>query len=138
MPSTLSLAALAATGLLLVGGGAACASPAEVAVTPAAQSTADTAPAPGAGAAVDRAAAERTAVERAGGGQVVEVEFDRSDDGRNDDRDDDSRSDGRDHWEVEVRTADAGHDVDVDAATGEVLDHDIDRNDRTDDDRDDS
>ncbi|MBO4236614.1 PepSY domain-containing protein [Pseudonocardia alni] len=139
MPSKISVAALAATGLLLVGGGAACASPAEVAVTPAAQSTADTAPAPGAragaGAAVDRAAAERIAVERAGGGQVVEVEFDRADDDRDDDRDDDSRSDGRDHWEVEVRTADAGHDVDVDAATGEVLDHDIDRNDRTDDDR---
>ncbi|MBN9796710.1 PepSY domain-containing protein [Pseudonocardia alni] len=134
MPSTLSLAALAATGLLLVGGGAACASPAEIAVTPAAQSAADTAPAPGAGAAVDRAAAERIAVERAGGGQVVTVEFDRADD----DRDDDSRSDGRDHWEVEVRTADAEHDVDVDAATGEVLDHDVDRNDRTDDDRDDS
>ena len=134
MPSTLSIAALAATGLLLVGGGAACASPAEVAVTPAAQSAADTAPAPGAGAAVDRAAAERIAVERAGGGQVVTVEFDRADD----DRDDDSRSDGRDHWEVEVRTADAEHDVDVDAATGEVLDHDVDRNDRTDDDRDDS
>ena len=134
MPSTLSIAALAATGLLLVGGGAACASPAEVAVTPAAQSAADTAPAPGAGAAVDRAAAERIAVERAGGGQVVTVEFDRADD----DRDDDSRSDGRDHWEVEVRTADAEHDVDVDAATGEVLDHDVDRDDRTDDDRDDS
>lgn len=138
MPSTLSLAALAATGLLLVGGGAACASPAEIAVTPAAQSAADTAPAPGAGAAVDRAAAERVAVERAGGGQVVTVEFDRADDDRDDDRDDDSRSDGRDHWEVEVRTADAEHDVDVDAATGEVLDHDVDRNDRTDDDRDDS
>ena len=76
----------------------------------------------------------RDAVERAGGGQVVTVEFDRADD----DRDDDSRSDGRDHWEVEVRTADAEHDVDVDAATGEVLDHDVDRNDRTDDDRDDS
>ncbi|NWJ73430.1 hypothetical protein HX744_23420 [Pseudonocardia sp. ICBG1122] len=71
MPSTLSLAALAATGLLLVGGGAACASPAEVAVTPAAQS-----------------AAERIAVERTGGGQVVTVEFDRADDGRDDDRDD--------------------------------------------------
>ncbi|MER5671404.1 PepSY domain-containing protein [Pseudonocardia alni] len=130
MPSKISVAALAATGLLLVGGGAACASPAEVAVTPAAQSTADTAPAPGAGAAVDRAAAERIAVERAGGGQVVKVEFDRADDGRDDDRDDDSRSDGRDHWEVEVRTTDAEHDIDVDAATGEVLDHDIDRNDR--------
>ncbi|WFG44324.1 hypothetical protein [Pseudonocardia alni] len=84
MPSTLSIAALAATGLLLVGGGAACASPAEVAVTPAAQSAADTAPAPGAGAAVDRAAAERIAVERAEGGQVVTVEFDRADDGRDD------------------------------------------------------
>lgn len=130
MPSKISVAALAATGLLLVGGGAACASPAGVAVTPAAQSTADTAPAPGAGAAVDRAAAERIAVERAGGGQVVKVEFDRADDDRDDDRDDDSRSDGRDHWEVEVRTDDAGHDVDVDAATGEVLDHDIDRDDR--------
>lgn len=45
------------------------------------QRAADTAPAPGAGAAVDRAAAERIAVGRAGGGQVVTVEFDRADDG---------------------------------------------------------
>ena len=72
----------------------------------------------------------RRAVERAGGGQVVKVEFDRADDDRDDDR-----SDGRDHWEVEVVNGTTEHDLDIDATTGQVLDHDVDRDHRTDDDR---
>ena len=136
MRSKLTVAAVAATGLLLVGGGAALALDSgtpEVGVAPASVSTDAQPAAPGAPQpAVDRATAERIALERAGGGRVGEVEFDRADDDRDDADDRDDRDD-RDHWEVEVRNGAVEHDVDVDAATGEVLDHDIDRDDRDDD-----
>lgn len=133
MRSSITVAALAATGLLLVGGGTALAAGNDeptVAVAPtsaSAEAQPGNAPQP----VVDRAAAERIALERVGGGQVTEVEFDRDDD----DRDDADERDDRDHWEIEVRNGAADHDVDVDAATGEILDYEIDNDDR--DDRDD-
>lgn len=135
MRTPVTIAAVAATGLLLVGGGTALALGADAgAAAPALAATAAGAPdrpgAPGA-PAVDRATAELIALERAGGGQITKVEFDRAGDDRDDDRDD------RDHWDVAIRTPGVEHDVDVDAVTGEVLDHDIDRDDRSDDDRDD-
>lgn len=144
MRSPITVAALAATGLLLVGGGTALALGGDeptVAVNPASVSAeAQPAAAPQQAGApqpiIDRATAERIALERAGGGQIVEVEFDRADDDRDDADDRDDRDD-RDHWEIEIRNGAAEHDVDVDAATGEVLDHDIDHDDRDDDDRDD-
>jgi hypothetical protein len=156
----LTVAAVAATGLLLVGGGTALALGAggasdELTVVPTGAAIARTAdllppelprtaapaaPAP-APPAVDRAAAERAALAAAGGGRVTEVEFDRadSDDDRHDDDRDDDRSDGRDHWEVEVVNGTTEHDLDIDATTGQVLDHDVDRHDGDDDrhDRDD-
>ncbi|WP_224386977.1 PepSY domain-containing protein [Pseudonocardia sp. ICBG1293] len=162
MRTPLTVAAVAATGLLLVGGGTALAlgkggAPDEFAVVPtgaaiartadllppelprtAATAPAAPAPAPAPAApAVDRAAAERAALAAAGGGRVTEVEFDRADsddDGHDDDRDDD-RSHGRDHWEVEVVNGTTEHDLDIDAATGQVLDHDVDQHDGDDDDR---
>lgn len=135
MRTPVTIAAVAATGLLLVGGGTALALGADAgAAAPALAATAAGAPdrpgAPGA-PTVDRATAELIALERAGGGQITKVEFDRAGDDRDDDRDD------RDHWDVEIRTPGVEHDVDVDAATGEVLDHDIDRDDDRDDRRDD-
>lgn len=134
MRSSITVAALAATGLLLVGGGTALAAGNDeptVAVAPTSAS-ADAQPANAPQPAVDRAAAERIALERAGGGQVTEVEFDRHDDDRDDADERDDRDD-RDHWEIEVRGGAADHDVDVDAATGEILDHEIDNDDRDDD-----
>ncbi|MBP2365554.1 PepSY domain-containing protein [Pseudonocardia parietis] len=142
MRSSITVAALAATGLLLVGGGTALALGADeptVAVAPT-SATAEAQPGNAPQPAVDRAAAERIALERAGGGRVTEVEFDRADDDRDDAAELDDRDD-RDHWEVEVRNGAADHDVDVDAATGEILDYEIDNDDRDDnddqDDRDD-
>lgn len=165
MRTPLTVAAVAATGLLLVGGGTVLAlgaggAPDEVTVVPtgaAIARTADllppelpraatpTAPAAVASAApaapaVDRAAAERAALAAAGGGRVTTSEWESADrDDRDDDRDDDGRSDDRDHWEVEVRNGTTEHDIDIDAATGRVLDHDVDRQDGDDrhDDRDD-
>ncbi|MGM0723090.1 MAG: PepSY domain-containing protein [Actinomycetota bacterium] len=159
MRTPLTVAAVAATGLLLVGGGTALAlgaggAPDELTVVPTGAAIARTAdllppelprtaaatapadPAPAPAPAVDRAAAERAALAAAGGGRVTEVEFDRAD--SDDDRDDD-RSDGRDHWEVEVVNGTTEHDLDIDATTGQVLDHDVDRHDGDDDrhDRDD-
>lgn len=159
MRTPLTVAAVAATGLLLVGGGTALAlgaggAPDELTVVPTgaaiartadllppelprtavptapAAATAPAAPTP-APPAVDRAAAERAALAAAGGGRVTEVEFDRadSDDDRHDDDRDDDRSHGRDHWEVEVVNGTTEHDLDIDAATGQVLDHDVDRHD---------
>ncbi|GAA1077994.1 PepSY domain-containing protein [Pseudonocardia alni] len=160
MRTPLTVAAVAATGLLLVGGGTALAlgaggAPDELTVVPTGAAIARTAdllppelprtagpaaPAP-APPAVDRAAAERAALAAAGGGRVTEVEFDRadSDDDRHDDDRDDDRSDDRDHWEVEVVNGTTEHDLDIDATTGQVLDHDVDRHDGDDDrhDRDD-
>lgn len=158
MRTPLTVAAVAATGLLLVGGGTALAlgaggAPDELTVVPTGAAIARTAdllppelprtaaatapadPAPAPAPAVDRAAAERAALAAAGGGRVTEVEFDRadSDDDRHDDDRDDDRSDGRDHWEVEVVNGTTEHDLDIDATTGQVLDHDVDRHD--DDDR---
>ncbi|GAA1386654.1 hypothetical protein GCM10009613_20960 [Pseudonocardia kongjuensis] len=146
MRTRTTVAAVAATGLLLIGGGTALAlgsgsgaTQAPVAPTaatapelPASGSVPDPAPgaAPGAGPApvapqpaVDRATAERIALELAGGGRVTEVEFDRAD------RDDDDDRDDRDHWEIDIRDGAVEHEIDVDAATGEILDHDIDRDD---------
>ncbi|MEU8491685.1 PepSY domain-containing protein [Pseudonocardia alni] len=164
MRTPLTVAAVAATGLLLVGGGTALAlgaggAPDELTVVPTGAAIARTAdllppelprtaaatapadPAPAPAPAVDRAAAERAALAAAGGGRVTEVEFDRadSDDDRHDDDRDDDRSDGRDHWEVEVVNGTTEHDLDIDATTGQVLDHDVDRHDGDDDrhDRDD-
>lgn len=162
MRTPLTVAAVAATGLLLVGGGTALAlgaggAPDEFTVVPtgaAIARTADllppelprtaapTAPAATAPAtptpaapAVDRAAAERAALAAAGGGRVTKSEWESAD---RDDRDDDG-SDDRDHWEVEVRNGTTEHDIDIDAATGRVLDHDVDHHDGDDrdDDRDD-
>ncbi|WP_345653800.1 PepSY domain-containing protein, partial [Pseudonocardia tropica] len=76
--------------------------------------------------AVDGAAAERAGLAAAGGGRVTASEFESDD---RDDRDDDG-SDDRDHWEVEVRNGTTEHDIDIDAATGAVLDHDVDHHDR--------
>jgi hypothetical protein len=167
MRTPLTVAAVAATGLLLVGGGTALAlghgGPDEqtpvtalpvAAIAPAVPGgpapttgvvppelpvpAAERAPA---GAAVDRAAAERTALDAAGAGRVTDAEFDRAGDDRDDDRDDrDDRHDDRDHWEIEIRDGGTEHDIDVDAATGAVLDHDVDHDDRDDrhDDSDDS
>lgn len=139
MRTRTTVAALAA-GLFLVGGGTALAlAPGDAAIAPVALSSVTGAPPAGAAApAVDRAAAERIALERAGGGQVTEVEFDRADDDRDDADDRDDRDD-RDHWEIEVSNGGTEHDIDVDAATGEILDHDVDGDDSTDDrdDRDD-
>ncbi|MEJ8280527.1 PepSY domain-containing protein [Pseudonocardia spirodelae] len=160
MRTPLTVTAVAATGLLLVGGGTALAlghggapaAPATVTAVPAAAvtptgsvlppelpRTAAAVPAPPAAPAVDRAAAERIALDAVGGGRVTGAEFDRHDDDRDDDRSDD-RSDDRDHWEIEIRDGAVEHDVDVDAATGQVLDHDTDTDtddDRSGDDRDD-
>ncbi len=160
MRTPLTVAAVAATGLLLVGGGTALAlgaggAPDELTVVPTGAAIARTAdllppelprtaaatapadPAPAPAPAVDRAAAERAALAAAGGGRVTEVEFDRAD--SDDDRHDDDRDDDRDHWEVEVVNGTTEHDLDIDAATGQVLDHDVDRHDGDDDrhDRDD-
>ena len=51
------------------------------------------------------------------------MEFDRAD------RDDDDDRYDRDHWEIDIRDGAVEHVIDVDAATGEILDHDIDRDD---------
>ncbi|BBG02664.1 MULTISPECIES: PepSY domain-containing protein [Pseudonocardia] len=130
-----TIAAIAATGLLLIGGGTALAlgsgsGAAQVPVAPAAASAPEL---PGAGPdpaaqgtpqpVVDRATAERIALDRAGAGRVTEVEFDRADLDDDDDRYD------RDHWEIEIRDGAVEHEIDVDAVTGEILDHDIDRDD---------
>ncbi|MEV1292376.1 PepSY domain-containing protein [Pseudonocardia sp. NPDC049635] len=145
MRTRTTVATIAATGLLLIGGGTALAlgsgtDPDRTPVTPAsvtapelpgagaaAASASDAGAAPAApGAAqpaVDRATAERIALELVGAGRVTEVEFDREDDDDRDDRDD------RDHWEIEIRDGHVEHEIDVDAATGEILDHDIDRDD---------
>ncbi|OLL74417.1 hypothetical protein Ae168Ps1_2802 [Pseudonocardia sp. Ae168_Ps1] len=111
MRTPLTVAAVAATGLLLVGGGTALAlghgGPTELTAQPVAAvapaSSGGPAPTTGvvppelpvpaaerapAGAAVDRAAAERIALDAAGAGRVTDVEFDRADDDRDDDRDD--------------------------------------------------
>lgn len=157
MRTPLTVAAVAATGLLLVGGGTALAfgaggAPDELAVVPTSAAIARTAdplppelprtdasapttaaPAPPA-PAVDRAAAERAALAAAGGGRVTKVEFD-SDDRDDHDDDRDAGDDDRDHWEVEVLNGTIEHDIDIDAATGQVLDHD--RDDQADDHADD-
>lgn len=133
MRSSITVAALAATGLLFVGGGTALVLGGDepsVAVTPTSASAGaqpGNAPQP----AVDRAAAERIALERAGGGRVTGVEFDRADDDRDDADEFDDRDD-RDHWEIEVGNHATHHDADVDAATGEILDYEIDNDDRDD------
>lgn len=90
-----------------------------------------TAPAdPPAGTTIDRGTAERTAVQVAGGGVVTKSELDdRNDDG-------DPRE-----WEIDVRNGAVLHEVEIDAATGEVTERDQDRDDDRrggdDDDRDD-
>lgn len=168
MRTPLTVAAVAATGLLLVGGGTALAfgaggAPDELTVVPTGAAIARTAdllppelprtdatapttaaPAPPA-PAVDRAAAERAALAAAGEGRVTKVEFESADrDGRDDDGD--TGDDDRDHWEVEILNGTIEHDIDIDAATGQVLDHDRDdhaddrddhRDDHRNDDRDD-
>ncbi|MEQ3550346.1 PepSY domain-containing protein [Pseudonocardia nematodicida] len=157
----LTVAAVAATGLLLVGGGTALAvgaggpgspevphGPVTVASAQAGPSAGDdpaqlvppelpavtdagsddtgsdhtgaaAAPAPAApaGPTVDRARAERIALDAAGGGRVTEIEFERADD------------DDRDHWEIEVRNGPVEHDLEIDAATGAILDHDTEHDD---------
>lgn len=75
-----------------------------------------------AGPVVDRAAAERTALQAAGGGVVTKSELDDSDD------DSDARE-----WEIDVRNGDVEHEIDIDATTGQVTDQDTD--DSRDDDR---
>lgn len=75
--------------------------------TPVSLASADTTPAPG----VDRAAAERIALDRVGGGRVTdETELD------------DDNNDRR-IWEVEVTNGTGEHDLDIDAANGAVVDH---------------
>ncbi|RZT88611.1 peptidase YpeB-like protein [Pseudonocardia sediminis] len=133
---SLTLAAVATAGLLALGGGTALALGAgsETPATPVsltaagttpADGTAPGAPAPGAAPAIDRATAERIALERVGGGRIT-------DSTELDDDDDDRRV-----WEVEVTNGTAEHDVDVDSATGAVVDHDTDDL-RDGDDRDDN
>ncbi|WP_218613603.1 PepSY domain-containing protein [Pseudonocardia sp. KRD291] len=119
---TLTVAAVATAGLLALGGGTALAlgSGSDGPVTPVSLAAADTAPAPG----VDRAAAERIALDRVGGGRIT--------DGTELDDDDDDRQ----VWEVEVTNGTAEHDLDVDAANGAVVEHDTDDL-RNGDDRDD-
>ncbi|MEQ3550350.1 PepSY domain-containing protein [Pseudonocardia nematodicida] len=125
MRTPLTIAAVAATGLLLVGGGTAVAlgagEPETVSVVPT-TAAADAQPVPEP-PAVDRAGAERIALELVGAGRVTDAEFDEAD------RDDDDDRYDRDHWEIEIHDGPVEHDVDVDAATGEILDHDIDRDD---------
>lgn len=84
-----------------------------------------TAPAgPASGPTIDRGTAEKTAIQVAGGGVVTKSELD--------DRDDDG--DPRE-WEVDVRNGNALHEIEMDAVTGEVTEHDKDG--VRDDDRDD-
>ncbi|WP_132428645.1 PepSY domain-containing protein [Pseudonocardia endophytica] len=88
-----------------------------------------TAPAtPPAGTTIDRGTAERTAIQVAGGGVVTKSELD--------DRDDDG--DPRE-WEVDVRNGSGLHEIEMNAVTGEVTEHDQDglRDDDGRDDRDD-
>lgn len=70
--------------------------------------------APPAGTTIDRGTAERTALQVAGGGVVTKSELD--------DRDDDG--DPRE-WEIDVRNGATLHEIEMNAATGEVtsLDH---------------
>ena len=105
---TLTVAAIATAGLIAIGGGTALAAGAGGSDQPITLTAADTAP-PG----IDRAAAERIAIERVGGGRIT----DRTE------LDDDDR---RQVWEVEVTNGTIDHDLDVDAATGEIVEHDID------------
>ncbi|MDN5917157.1 MAG: PepSY domain-containing protein [Pseudonocardia sp.] len=109
---TLTVAAVATAGLLALGGGTALTlgAGAENAVTPVSLAATDTTPAPG----VDRAAAERIALDRVGDGTITDrTELD------DDDHD-------RQVWEVEVTNGTVEHDLDVDAANGAVIDHDTD------------
>src|SRR5262249_41012387 len=78
-----------------------------------------TAPAaPPAGTTIDRGTAERTAVQVAGGGVVTKSELD--------DRDDDG--DPRE-GEIDVRNGNVLHEIEMNAATGEVTEHDQGRGD---------
>lgn len=65
-----------------------------------------------AGGGIDEAAARQIAVRAAGGGQVEDVERE--------------TEHGREVWDVEVTVGGVEHDVDVDAATGEVTRHETD------------
>ena len=69
------------------------------------------------GGGVDEAKAREIAVRAAGGGRVEDVERE--------------NEHGRDVWDVEVDVNGVEHEVDIDAASGEIVRHD------TDDDRDD-
>ncbi len=66
---------------------------------------------------IDEAAA--IALDRAGGGRVTDIEWD--------------RGYRRDVWEVEIVNARTEHDLDIDAESGEILSHKIDRDDYWDD-----
>ena len=130
------VAGAATVGLLALGGTAIASSfdddvrvptPGPVSVSqPAAAASADRP-----GQLVDTAPADTISAERAGeialaavgGGTIGHVERDGDDDRR--------------EWEVEIHLDGFEHDLDVDAVTGEVRDHDVDDDDR-DDDRDDN
>ncbi len=108
-----------AAAVLAIGGGTALAMGAgaerpAAAVTPASSQQQLPPPVPAApGPAVDRGTAEQTARQVAGGGVVTKTELD--------DRDDDG--DPRE-WEVDVRNGNVLHEIEMNAVTGEVTEHD--------------
>lgn len=86
-------------------------------------SGAASAPAAGAGSAVSEEQARAAAVQKAGGGQVTEVEAE--------------KENGHDVWSVEVLAGDVEHEVDIDRTTGEIRDHESEKADNDTNDADD-